>query len=165
MTASAATQPSTTAALTCLCGCGQITSAKANYRPGHDAAHVSNLLADIVTHGDLSQGAVKQYLKALPSLPLQAKLQKAVDNFAAKKAGKPVTAKAPQETRTEWVDSDTDAFKAGRWTYPVQHLMLKAEMLPAYPGEESEYKAHRRNTKRDGSGEWVDLEGGELVAL
>ncbi|UAW08803.1 hypothetical protein SEA_SBLACKBERRY_58 [Microbacterium phage SBlackberry] len=157
----AASQPQTTNRLDCLCGCGQTTSAKANYRPGHDASHVSMLLADIVAHGDLSQGAVKEYLKALPSGALQLKLQNAVDNFAAKQSAK--KPRAAKVERDEWVDIDTDEYKLGRWTYPVQALMLKEGVAPKHPGEESEYKELRRNTKRDGSGEWVALEGGELI--
>ncbi|QGH80716.1 hypothetical protein SEA_ZANELLA_59 [Microbacterium phage Zanella] len=157
----AASQPQTTNRLDCLCGCGQETSAKANYRPGHDAAHVSVLLADFIGKGDLSQGALKPYLAALPSDALKFKLQKAVDNFATKKAGK--APRAAKETRDEWVDVDTDEYKLGRWTYPVQALMLKEGIAPKHPGEESEYKDLRRNTKRDGSGEWVALEGGELI--
>ncbi|QJD50038.1 hypothetical protein SEA_RASOVI_64 [Microbacterium phage Rasovi] len=155
MTASA--QPQTTSRIDCLCGCGQNTSAKANYRPGHDAAHVSVLLADFIAKGDLSQVALKPYLAALPSDALKIKLQKAVDNFAAKKAPKPAKAK------TEWVDCDTDDYKIGRWVYPVQVLMyvMSADLKP---GQESEYLGFRRNTKRDGSGEWVELEGGELIS-
>ncbi|WKW85450.1 hypothetical protein SEA_MILANI_60 [Microbacterium phage Milani] len=161
MSTSAATQPQTSSRIDCLCGCGQTTSAKANYRPGHDAAHVSVLLADIVAHKDLSQGAVREYLKALPTPALQAKLQRAVDNFAGRQANK--TPRRAAQSRTEWVDIDTDEYKLGRWTYPVQALMLKEGVAPKNPGEESEYKDLRRNTKRDGTGEWVALEGGELV--
>lgn len=159
----AASQPQTTAALTCLCGCGQETSAKANYRPGHDAAHVSILLAGFIAKGDLSQVALKPYLAALPSDALKIKLQKAVDNYAAKTAGKsPKPVKTPKVDRTEWVDIDTDDYRIGRWTYPVQALMY-IEGAKVEPGRESEYLDFRRNTKRDGSGEWVALEGGELV--
>ncbi|QLF82743.1 hypothetical protein SEA_CICADA_63 [Microbacterium phage Cicada] len=157
----ASTQPQTVNRIDCLCGCGQNTGPKANYRPGHDAAHVSVLLGDFIAKGDLSQVALKPYLAALPSDALKIKLQKAVDNFAAKKAGK--KPRAAKVERTEWVEVDTDEYKLGRWTYPVQALMIKEGIEPAYPGEESEYKELRRNTKRDGSGEWVALEGGELI--
>ncbi|QCQ57507.1 hypothetical protein SEA_SUCHA_62 [Microbacterium phage Sucha] len=155
MSTSAATQPQTSSRIDCLCGCGQTTSPKANYRPGHDASHVSLLLATIIDHQDLSQGAVKEYLKALPTPALQAKLQKAVDNFAGRQAAKKAPRTPKAEAKTEWVDSDTDEFKAGRWTYPVQELID--------PSKPEETLAYRRNTKRDGSGEWVDLEGGELI--
>lgn len=141
----------------CLCGCNQQTSPKANYRPGHDAAHVSFLLATIVNHGDFSQAAVAEYAKALPSMPLRQKLERAVDNFVARQSAK------PRQSRTEWVDCDTDDYKIGRWTYPVQVEMYREDAPGLKPGQESEYLYFRRNTKRDGSGEWVALEGGELV--
>ncbi|QBZ73246.1 hypothetical protein SEA_THERESITA_57 [Microbacterium phage Theresita] len=155
----ASSQPQTANRIECLCGCGQTTSAKANYRPGHDAAHVSNLLAELLVSGDISQNAVTALAKRLPSLPLQVKFQRAVDNYAARKAARP----SARQARTEWVDCDTDDYKVGRWTYPVQVKMYREGVSGLKPGQESEYLDFRRNTKRDGSGEWVKLEGGELI--
>ena len=153
------TQPQTIAATsTCLCGCGQATSPKANYRPGHDAAHVSNLLATIVNHGDFSQEAVAEYAKALPSMPLRQKLEHAVNNYAERQADK--SNRPSRQSRTEWVDCDTHDYKIGRWVYPVQVEMYRRGLEP---GQELEYLDFRRNTKRDGSGEWIELEGGELI--
>lgn len=145
---------------TCLCGCGQETSAKSYYRPGHDASHVSILLADIIAGKDLSTDVVAKYKAGLPSDALRIKFERAVDNYADRQANR-----KPRNSRTEWVDCDTYDYKIGRWVYPVQVKMYKVDAQGLKPGQESEYLGYRRNTKRDGSGEWVDLEGGELIGL
>lgn len=147
--------------ITCLCNCGQATGPKSHYRSGHDATHVSNLLAAIAQSGDLSQANVNRYLIGLPSKALQIKLQNAVDRLALRRAAK-VAGRGRGDSRFEWVDSDTDDYRVGRWLYPVQIKMVKEDRLLA--GEDpSAILDSRRNTKRDGSGEWVKLEGGELV--
>lgn len=147
----------TTATATCKCNCGQTVGPKATYRPGHDARHVSDLLATIIEHQEFEM--IEAYQKDLPSVALRAKFAKAVENYLGRQSKK----SAGRQGRTEWVESDTDDYKVGRWTYPVLVEMLREDVKPAYPGEESEYKNFKRNTKRDGSGEWVALEGGELV--
>lgn len=133
----------------CACKCGFGThTAKATYIPGHDARHVSNLLAELIAGGDLSNAAVNTIARRLPSIPLQVKLQRAVDNFVLRQEKK-------RQPRTEWIDLDTCDYKIGRWTYPVQGKIK--------PGNKSEILDYRRNIQRDGSGEWIKLEGGEMV--
>lgn len=65
---------------TCRCGCGEATAR--NYRPGHDARHVGQLLAiakaefpGIPDHED-----AKAMYDLLPTEPLKAKLYRAIDN-------------------------------------------------------------------------------------
>ena len=148
----------TTTPATCKCNCGQTVGPKATYRPGHDARHVSDLLATIVEHQEFDM--ITKYQTDLPSTALKEKFANAVENYLGRKAKK----SAGRQSRTEWVDSDTDSYKVGRWNYPTQVLMYREGLRGLKPGQESEYLDIRRNTKRDGSGEWVALEGGELVA-
>lgn len=147
------TNPTSTAAF-CLCGCYEETGPKAFYRPGHDARHVSNLLAAIIAEGNLSTANVARYSKALPSEALRFKLERAVDNFAAKGTK---AKKARQEAPLE--EDDTTGWKIGRWVYPM------ACRFPA--DDQGERYDWHYNTKRDGSGEWVSIEGakGEMIGL
>jgi hypothetical protein len=62
---------------TCLCGCGE--PAGRNYRPGHDARHVSNLVR-AVAEGTTDKRAA---LKALPTEPLREKFTRAIAKRAA----------------------------------------------------------------------------------
>lgn len=57
---------------TCLCGCGE--TAPRNYRPGHDARHVSQL-ARAVREGTLDKRAAT---RALPTEPLRQKLTRSI---------------------------------------------------------------------------------------
>lgn len=138
----------------CACGCkfGTLTPT-ATYLPGHDARHVSNLLAAIVQSGDLSQANVNQFAKGLPSMPLQQKLQTAVDNFARRQAAK----KAPKKSGGTWMDVDHTVAKIGRWEYPVQEWVEVTRTGDAPSGQ------FQRNTKRDGSGEWVPVDQADLI--
>jgi hypothetical protein len=64
--------PTKTAATgTCLCGCGEPTAR--NYRPGHDARHVSQLVREVAAGLDK-----RAALKGLPTEPLRAKLTRAL---------------------------------------------------------------------------------------
>ena len=142
----------TTPAGYCRCNCGQTTGPKAIYRPGHDAVHVSVLLADLIQHDEFDM--VETYKKEFPSDALRIKFQRAVDNFLTKKAPKAKKADSPLEY------DDTTEYKVGRWTYPTacRETPRKADDQPG-----DRYDWHR-NTKRDGSGEWVPAEGGEFVS-
>lgn len=115
MTATTTTRPTTSHA--CTCGCGLPVSRKALYRPGHDAKHVS-----LVVAGELT-------LDTLPSKALQIKALAALGRIDAK---------------THQIDPTEIAFegiiKVGRWDYPARTFANGAQ---------------ERNTKRDGSGEWV----------
>lgn len=146
--------PVNSASAFCLCGCYQETSAKSFYRPGHDARHVSNLIAELynsIQDGQgISQEMIDSSAKSLPSLALKVKFQNAMDNLLDR-----VAAKKPRAPKAEvWLDDDTTGAKIGRWIYPVQSREVKGERV-----------AFRRNTKRDGSGEWVDAPVEVLVGL
>lgn len=131
---------------TCLCGCKQLVSAKANYRPGHDATHVSNLMMEVISSGDTSRSNRRAIARQLPSLALQMKLERAILNYTGKKTRTPKV--------EVWEHDDTTGAKVGRWVYPVQCKVVNGDRV-----------AFRRNTKRDGSGEWVPVDLGDLVGL
>lgn len=144
-------QPSTTARIECLCGCGQNTSAKANYRPGHDAAHVSTLLQGVLNSfadGKMpSQADLNREASYLPSQALRIKFlaaaDKLMDKLAAKKAPK---ASIPVET-LEITYKEAAPVKVGRWEYPGRMKLTNGKVTD-----------WERNTKRDGSGAWVAVE-------
>ena len=84
----------------CLCGCEQLV--RGNYKQGHDAKHVSNLLQGIV-EGRLD---LAQAQDTLPSWKLQAKLAAAVTRRREGQPGQPLTG------LTE--------VKIGRWWYQIE---------------------------------------------
>lgn len=142
---------------TCLCGCAQPTiNPAANYRPGHDASHVSNLMAVIAQKsGGFSQDDVNTLKVQLPSPALKVKFQNAADRLADRRAGK----SKPKNPGT-WMDVDHTVARVGRWTYPIQELVVTT------PTGDQPTGRFQRNTKRDGSGEWVEIENAdELVDL
>lgn len=140
---------------TCLCGCAQPTiNPAANYRPGHDAAHVSNLLAIIAQKsGGFSQDDVNTLMVQLPSLALKVKFQNAADRLADRRSGKD----KPKKDAGTWMDVDHTVAKVGRWTYPVQEWVLVTRTGDQPTGE------FQRNTKRDGTGEWVAVDTADLI--
>jgi len=145
----------------CLCGCTQPTSGKAFYRPGHDARHVSNLLAALIKQADgkgFSSEMVRQMGKGLPSEALRIKFSTAAHNFA----NKGQKAKAAKKAQPELIGDDTTGWKIGRWVYPMA-VRFDSKHSGIHDGR---YDWHY-NTKRDGSGEWVSIEGvkGEMVSL
>ncbi|GAA3020194.1 hypothetical protein [Microbacterium dextranolyticum] len=78
-----------TEAKACACGtCHEAVSARALYRPGHDARHVSVLVQGLVN--DIADGrkVTKQMIAStaeeLPSEPLRAKFTRAADRMVAK---------------------------------------------------------------------------------
>lgn len=158
---------------TCKCGCGQRTTSGSTYRPGHDAKHVSMLIKtlwdlDAFRGNDAPAAAIttQTALATLPSSALKTKFMAALTRkvekewarFTAQSArgaekavchfgwhpdefwsGQTVTALA---TKTP-VTADGGEIKVGRWTYPTG----------SRPGQGTIY----RNTKRDGSGDWVKV--------
>ena len=83
----------------CLCGCEQLV--RGNYKQGHDAKHVSNLLQGIV-EGRLD---LAQAQDTLPSWKLQAKLATAVT----------------RRTRAQADDTESATeVKIGRWWYQIE---------------------------------------------
>lgn len=165
----------------CTCGCGEATSsAKTMYKPGHDARHAGNVARAMAA--DYNDAGNADKLEALPTANLQhkakmmaarlvskeaAKLERAagrktpakVQDKPAKPAGKIAEVVAAEEaahaeeTATEvpepMFEDETPVYrergfvKIGRWEYPLR---------------ENHFGKTERNTKRDGSGEWVEHE-------
>lgn len=78
----------------CACGCGRTT--KARYAPGHDARHVSQLLAKINAK-EVTLAAAK---KQLSTEALQAKLTNAIANATEREAAKAERAAAKAAAKT-----------------------------------------------------------------
>ncbi len=72
----------------CTCGCGLPITTKALYKPGHDARHVSVLVAELFNTiqdgGKVTKQMIATSAKALPSAPLQAKFHRAAERMVAK---------------------------------------------------------------------------------
>lgn len=74
----------------CNCGCGEAVGRRAIYRPGHDAKHVSRLVAELFNTiqdgGTVTPAAITSVAKSLPSAALQAKFRRAAERLVAKAA-------------------------------------------------------------------------------
>lgn len=117
----------------CGCKCGdRCNSTESSFRPGHDARLVSKLLK-LVTAGELS---INQAVKQAVTGPLADKLVAAYERSLNKPAKTPKAEKTTVHTST--------TIKVGRWTYP---------------GIIDENGSVFRNSKTDGSGEWIALKG------
>ncbi|MFG6476388.1 WhiB family transcriptional regulator [Microbacterium sp. P06] len=81
----------------CNCGCGEPTGRNAMYRPGHDARHVSALVAEIFNTmqdgGKVTKAMTTSGARSLPSAPLQAKFTRAAERMV-EKATAPAKAEA-----------------------------------------------------------------------
>lgn len=123
----------------CACNCGQPVTSRSTYRPGHDARHAGQVARDAVQAFRDGQGAVDsiEFYTELQSRPaLVAKARRMALGIVAKAEGK----KAAKTGRSTPAQEMTGEVKVGRWTYPARMTIAgKAQ----------------RNTKRDGSGEWV----------
>ena len=109
----------------CLCGCEQLV--RGNYKQGHDAKHVSNLLQGIV-EGRLD---LAQAQDTLPSWKLQAKLAAAVtrrtgltgptrcDECGAPASTGLATCEGCQAAQADDIKSATEV-KIGRWWYQIE---------------------------------------------
>lgn len=64
----------------CICGCGQVTSVRANYKPGHDARHASDVAQQIADNPRRKTAL----LHTLPSPALRAKAERAAERLTAK---------------------------------------------------------------------------------
>jgi len=128
----------------CLCGCREHVAGKANYRPGHDARHVSRIGADLFNRG-LSEHDDEWYdtLSVLPSTALVTKATRYANNLyeKANKARVKAEAQVVEQARAQAVPVQQDGtVKIGRWTYPAR----KVDDIVV------------RNVKRDGSSdEWI----------
>lgn len=113
-------------ARSCTCGCGTpLVRKTSNYAPGHDAKHAGIVAREIVATGKTTLVGI------LPSAALRHKATQMVERLSNPKAA----VKQVKATATKPVQP----VKVGRWTYPA---MIKDGAL-------------LRNTKRDGSGEWI----------
>lgn len=135
----------------CLCGCSEKVGKKSFFRPGHDARHVSNLLAVAIADNLTWAGAVEQILPALPSEALKIKFTGAWNRYQDRQAKKAQPRK-PKPTVTEIAPLEGHAFKAGRWTYPVRERRYSDGTIVT-----------ERNLSRDGSGEWVEVNAADLI--
>ncbi|AZS07098.1 hypothetical protein SEA_WAWA_55 [Arthrobacter phage Wawa] len=162
----------------CTCGCGEATSsAKTMYKPGHDARHAGNV-ARAIAEAVLNGTEAKSSLTDLPTANLvhkadamskrlvekaRTKADRAAGRKTSDKPAKPAgkiaevvaaeEAAHAEETATEVpepmfedenpVYRERGFVKIGRWEYPLR---------------ENHFGKTERNTKRDGSGEWVEYE-------
>lgn len=118
----------------CTCGCGSYTNhAKSLFLPGHDARMAGQVARAIVASTD-----TKANNELLATLPSEALRRKAVDLVARWGAKADAKAKADEP---RWVK--VAPVKVGRWEYPARRSEPAGE--------------YQRNTKRDGSGEWVPV--------
>lgn len=137
----------------CACACGHpVNSPTSRFRPGHDQRWVgqtaNEILAAKASTDDIRLFRAEAHLKT-QSGALQAKVWNKVEK-AWPKILKQAKAKQTrmQPAADEFGGQSTEEIKPltvkiGRWTYPLSH---DAKGFPV------------RNTKRDGSGEWVALE-------
>jgi hypothetical protein len=73
----------------CACSCGEPVSKTSNFRPGHDARLVSQLLRDLHAEdldGPVPDDEVTRALALLPSAALRAKFARGVQNLNARTA-------------------------------------------------------------------------------
>lgn len=147
----------------------EFKSETGKYKPGHDAKHVSVLLADLKAEakesraGTIKVASAREAAKQLPTPHLKEKLANAVERFNTPtvKPEKPVKADKPakpakvEEVEVAEVEIDFDAsdivrteeiadVKAGRWFYPARKAFLSDGRTVTL-----------RNDARDGTGDWV----------
>lgn len=147
-------------------------NSKATFRPGGDAAYVSYLLGGIINEiADFSTDRLtagedfSAYIRRIatdvvsPELAfspaLRAKFDRAAERIIEKELDRQTKAdvraakKAAKASKGEAVITTTEAepVKVGRWTYPTRLVTIS----------DSNEFYHERNTKRDGSGEWVEF--------
>ena len=107
---------------------------------GHDARMVSKALAALREDRPYlgASGKVANYAAAVERVGSPALAQKFLD-AVAREANRAEAKKARQGGKAKTAWQATDDVKVGRWTYPAR----------------TNGKVTQRNTKRDGSGEWV----------
>lgn len=147
---------------TCRCGCKARTQNSSSvYLPGHDARHAGQvaraaaarviettptgrpLTFAVIDDEDMLDG-LSPALKAKATAHIQRLLEKAANK--SEKAAR-VAAQAEGIVQAHKSAQKVGSVKIGRWTYPVRNAAGLAQ----------------RNTKRDGSGEWVAVEPSQIV--
>ncbi len=149
----------------------QNPNSKATFRPGGDAAYVSYLLGGMINwisdydhstsedrdfETEFRKVAASEELNLGFSDALRAKFRHAADRLILRELDRIEravlkAAKASAKSATVWVPMEMTghAYKIGRWAYPVAEAANPAEYV--------------RNTKVDGSGEWIPAEGGQVI--
>jgi hypothetical protein len=137
----------------CACGCEEeVTNAKRNFRPGHDQrlmgilvrAEREGLEVSWMSGGLMISGSATDYGQLVLNEGGQAKLARyiATEPKRARK-GRTSAAQAAEVIAAPARPAFTEGeVKIGRWVYPSREFPNGAVV---------------RNTKRDGSGEWVDV--------
>lgn len=138
----------------CRCGCGEPTiGKKAEYRPGHDARHAGVIGRALAETQDSKARA--NLLNRLPSEALKAKAQAAFERALAKADRKKAglgTGRLNKAVKSAKGKGIKGTVKVGRWEYPAeQHGAGDGKMV--------------RNSKRDGSGEWVPVTDKEALSF
>lgn len=148
-------------------------NSKATFRPGGDAAYVSYLLGGIIneiadfstdrlTAGEDFEGYIRRITSDVvsPELAfspaLRAKFDRAAERILQNELDRQTRAdiraakKAAKASKGEAVITTTEIapVKVGRWEYPAREVRIS----------DSDQVNVERNTKRDGSGEWVAVE-------
>lgn len=142
-------------------------NSKATFRPGGDAQYVSYLIQGIVNAiADRNEGDedFETYYRSLIaaeatqlgfSEPLKEKFIRAAHRVIDQeldRIARKILKEARKAARTSKVEyEDLAPVKVGRWEYPARQQINTAtgEYFP---------QTAERNTKRDGSGEWVSLD-------
>lgn len=135
----------------CRCGCSESVAPRKSYRPGHDARHVSILLDGLKSDAEqnaeslISMNSLRVAMRELDTPALKLKLQRAVDRCNDRRLG--------SRTVTRPVSSEGFEYgqvRVGRWDYPAR-TRVNSNTQEIFPD------SMERNTKRDGSGEWVPV--------
>ena len=144
------TRTTTPTSGTCGCCCAPIGK-KSRFAPGHDARFVSNLVSDLVASigtDEANHGTYRDVMTRTAELVRTAYSDALANKFAAaaeRALTRPQRTQRTQRTTTTpetW--QSADPIKVGRWTYPAR---------------QDETGRTQRNTKRNGSGTWVDIQG------
>lgn len=144
----------TTPAHTCRCGCNLQVSKNRQYRPGHDARHASAIARDVARQALETGTTDLSPVSALPSQALQDKAVRQATALIAKgqpkaEDGSDATERAAKALATSaWEMGEA---KIGRWVYPARRR----------PGG----RKAQVNTRRDGQGQWKDLDPAKFQPL
>lgn len=139
----------------CACGCGaEVTNAKRHFLPGHDQrlmgilvrAHREGLEVSWMSGGLMISGTATDYAQLVLNEGGQAKLARyiATEPKRTRKGRRTTAAQAAEIIASAPVAPKftEGEVKIGRWVYPARSFPNGAIV---------------RNTKRDGSGEWVEF--------
>lgn len=161
----------------CQCGCGESTSSsKTAYKPGHDARHAGSVARDLAAFWiDGGEGANHSMLDELASPLLRSKAEAMAKRLVQRVAEKSQTAERKLAKKTAKANKPAKSAKVAEVVAAEEaaHAEQSAPPVPEwdeepvpfsvkvgrweYPAIKDESGQTLRNTKRDGSGEWVAL--------